>query len=107
LKEKIVRVKVVVYLSNNVIYKRRHDLEINEIDLLWLEISIGKSKPFLLNFIYRPLTQKRLGGVYDAQLDIVDCSNLEYYILDDININYMIIKVNARERLSKGKGISR
>jgi len=27
---------------------------------------------------------------YDAQLDIVDCSNLKYYILGDININYII-----------------
>ena len=90
------------------IYKRRHDLEINEIESLWLEISIGESKPFLLSLIYRPPNSKQdWVELYDAQLDIVDCSNLEYYILDDININYMIIKVNARERLSKGKGISR
>ena len=50
---------LIVYLSNNVIYKRRHDLEINEIESLWLEVSIGKSKPVLLN-----LTQNKSGWNY-------------------------------------------
>jgi len=62
---------LIVYLSNNVIYKRRHDLEINIIRPYYGSLLV----PFEL---------------YDAQLDIVDCSILKYYILGDIIINYMI-----------------
>ena len=44
---------VAVYVSNNLAYKRREDLEVNNFECLWLEIR-QKSNKFLLATIYRP-----------------------------------------------------
>ena len=79
---------IIVYLADNVSYKRRHDIEVNEIESIWLEISPAKCKPFLLNFIYRPPNSKQNWiDLYDTQLNIADCLNTEFFIFGDFNIN--------------------
>ena len=37
---------IIVYVRNDIIAKRRINLEINDIDCLWIEISSRKSKLF-------------------------------------------------------------
>ena len=49
---------IVVYVRNGIIAKRRLDLETNNIPCIWLEITVGKSKPFLIGNMYRPPNSK-------------------------------------------------
>jgi len=72
-----------VYLADDVSYKKRHDIEVSEIESIRLEISPAKCKPFLLNFIYRPPDSKQnCVDLYDAQLNIAD-----FFMFGDFNIN--------------------
>ena len=80
---------IVIYINDKTIYKRRNDLEINDIESVWLEIMPQFCKSFLLNFIYRPPSSKQSWiDLYNAQVELVDSLCVEYYILGDVNINY-------------------
>ena len=45
---------VAMYLSDDLKWKRRTDLETDEIECIWVEVDIFKSKSFLVGCIYRP-----------------------------------------------------
>ena len=45
---------LLLYVPDNVIFKRRLDLEINGVECLWIEIIFPHSKPILVSFVYRP-----------------------------------------------------
>ena len=45
---------VAMYLSDDLKWKRRTDLETNEIECIWVEVDIFKSTSFLFGCIYRP-----------------------------------------------------
>ena len=45
-----------MYLSDDLKWKRRTDLETDEIECIWVEVDIFKSKSFLVGCIYRPST---------------------------------------------------
>ena len=45
---------VAMYLSDDLKWKRRTDLETDEIKCVWLEVGIFKGKSFLVGCIYRP-----------------------------------------------------
>ena len=42
------------YIKTNILYKRRHDLEDNSLELMWIEIQIKNHKPYILGIVYRP-----------------------------------------------------
>ena len=48
--------EVVVYLSINLNYIRRKDIESPNIESIWVEIMLGNSKSFLICSVYRPPT---------------------------------------------------
>ena len=80
---------LLVYIDANLTYKRRNDLETTDIESLWLEVSGKHCKSFLINFIYRPPNSSQTWiDMYDSQLEVVYTSNVEYYILGDVNIKY-------------------
>ena len=45
---------LLLYLNENVPYKRRIDLESGQIESVWIEVRFSNSKSFLINFSYRP-----------------------------------------------------
>ena len=49
---------IIVYVRNGINAKRRFDLETNNISCIWLEITAGKCKPFLIGNMYRPPDSK-------------------------------------------------
>ena len=49
---------IVVYVRNGINAKRRLDMETNNIPCIWLEITVGKSKPFFIGNMYRPPNSK-------------------------------------------------
>lgn len=45
---------------------------------------------FLVNFVYRPPNSNQTWiDLYEEQLDIVDCLNVDYYLLGDFNVAYV------------------
>ena len=48
-----IRTRAAVYISCQIDYKRRLDLETSEIPMIWLEIKSKKSKPWLIMIGYR------------------------------------------------------
>ena len=49
---------IIVYVRNDIIAKRRTNLEINDIDCLWIEILPHKDKSFLVGPFYRNPSEK-------------------------------------------------
>ena len=81
---------IITYINENILYKRRYDIEINDIESIWLQIFCKNCKSFLVNFVYRPPNSNQAWiDLYDAQLDIADCSNQVYFLLGDFNIKYV------------------
>lgn len=80
---------IAVYISDNVPFHRRSDLENSDIESVWIEIKFDKRKPFLLNFVYRPPDSQQVWiDNYKLQLAEADMTSLDYYVLGDFNINY-------------------
>jgi hypothetical protein len=70
-------------------YRRRYDIETELFESVWLEIIYPNCKPFLLNFIYRPLNvHQSWTDDYEKQLSIINILNIEYHILGYVNINF-------------------
>ncbi|XP_057299217.1 uncharacterized protein LOC130629860 [Hydractinia symbiolongicarpus] len=85
---------VAFYVADHVIYKRRHDLEINEIEGIWLEICPKNAKLYLLSVIYRPPDNSKylnkdfspfLSDVLSLTLDGIK----EVIILGDLNVDFL------------------
>jgi hypothetical protein len=64
--------------------------EINDIASIWLQIFIPNCKSFLLNFVYRPhySTQSWI-DLYEEQIEMVDTSLIEYFIMGDLNMTFL------------------
>jgi len=75
----------------------RHDLPFNRIDLysediehIFLDLLLPKTKPILIGILYRPPKQSRfLNNVSLALTNIPNFDGRETYILGDININLL------------------
>ena len=85
---------VSVYVSDNIKFKRRKDLEDHAVEWLWLEITPKNSKGFLVCCIYRPPdSSKFLPKDFEKKLSNIlsKISNLsrECIILGDVNVNFL------------------
>ncbi|XP_057299216.1 uncharacterized protein LOC130629859 [Hydractinia symbiolongicarpus] len=85
---------VAFYFADHVIYKRRHDLEINEIEGIWLEICPKNAKSYLLSVIYRPPdNSKYLNKDFSYLLSDVLSLTLDgikvVIILGDLNVDFL------------------
>lgn len=81
---------LVIYIKNNIHYKRRSDLELPNIETIWVEIN-ALNRKFLLGLFYRPPNSSvdfwfSLENILENAVD----HNLDLIILGDFN--YDIIK---------------
>ena len=84
-----------MYLSNDLKWKRRTDLETDEIECIWVEVDIFKSKSFLVGCIYRPpdsssYLRKDFNKNINEMLTKVNNFSMETFLLGDINVNYLV-----------------
>ena len=87
---------LLVYISKTIAFIRRHDLEDNNIESMWLQISLPNNKPFLLNYVYRPPNSKQEWiDLYEKQIDLADQTNFHMFLLGDLNINYIPTNYSA------------
>ena len=79
---------ILIYISNNLNYSRRNDLESHEIESVWLEIELKNSKPFLICSFYRPPSSpiewyEKFSMQIEKSLSLTD----EIYLMGDINVD--------------------
>ncbi|XP_052778434.1 uncharacterized protein LOC128215865 [Mya arenaria] len=88
---------ILVYVNNNIQYRRRLDLEVNDIESIWLEINGLYCKSLLINFIYRPPnSQQKWIDLYDKQLGmfmVYFLLHLSPWILVFITIERVVVVV--------------
>ena len=72
-------------MRNDIVAKRRKDLELNELEALWLEIRY-KNKKFLLCTAYRPPGLSNFYDIFQSAMDKGQQSNMQdYIIIGDLN----------------------
>ena len=76
-------------------YHRRLDLELDDIECLWIEVLFPKSKGFLIGFIYRPPdSSKHLPKNFNCKLESmltnISLENKECILTGDMNCNYLV-----------------
>ena len=76
---------VCLYIKSNLPYNCRPDLDREDLEMIWVELLLNKTKPILISSTYRPPTQANFIDHFDEILSTMDTS-LETYILGDMNI---------------------
>ena len=80
---------LLLYIHENVPYKRRIELENNQIESVWIEVRFPNSKSFLLNFSYRPPSSLQSWiDSYEIQISNALIENDDIYMLGDFNLDY-------------------
>ena len=82
------------YVFENIPYQRRHDLEWNDLECIWIEIIFAKTKGFLVGVIYRaPDSSNHLSENFEEKLnkvlETVMADNKECILMGDMNCNHL------------------
>ena len=86
---------IIVYVKNGVKVERRLDLERNEIECVWLEVSPKKSKSFLVGTLYRhPNEGVQWNEYFEDMMETILANQKEIYLLGDFNRD--LINVNTK-----------
>ena len=83
-----------IYIKDNILWKRRYDLEMDDIESIWLEIFIAKSKSILIVTFYRPpgssvYIPNEFNKTFNDMLLNGTKENKEIIILGDFNVDYL------------------
>ena len=77
---------LLVYVKDGTSANRRADLELKDLECIWLEIKPKKSKPFLVGNIYRPPNSKiEWNAIFEDCIENVLKEEKEIYLMGDIN----------------------
>ena len=91
---------VAYYIRNNMSYTQKN-LFHNDIENIFFEIHLPKTKPITVGIVNQPLNQTNFITSLNEHFAKLDLTNKETYILDDFNINlyhngkYIIWKNNT------------
>ena len=85
---------VACFIRNDINWQRRQDLECDEIESIWIEIFIEKSRSILLSIIYRPpdtskYLHKNFKEIFDDTITTALAENKESILMGDINCNFL------------------
>ena len=75
-----------MYIKNNIAFNVRSDLCNVQIESIWAEILLPKSKPIVVGACYRPETNTRFFEIFEDTLSEIQ-SGLELIILGDFNVD--------------------
>ena len=80
---------VIVYLSNNITFTRRTDLEASNIEMIAVEIKHAKVKPIVLLIVYRPPDSDITNwlGTFELVLGKINVDHTECIIIGDFNVD--------------------
>ena len=85
---------VAAYISNNIKWERRQDLEDKNIECLWLEIFPPKTKSYYLCVMYRPpdtsdYLPSNFNEVFTNMLSVATKDSKECILIGDVNVNFL------------------
>ena len=74
----------------NIKYNRRTDIEDNNIESIWIELSLSKQKRILCGFIYRP-PNENVSWIDDMEVQLYKAKRTNYKLtmLGDFNMNLL------------------
>lgn len=86
---------VSIYIRDDLQFTRREDLEVDDIELLWIEVFIPNSKSLLICSAYRPpdsskYLDKNFAEKLDDLLSTVTSENKESIMCGDFNIDFNV-----------------
>lgn len=81
---------VCVYVRSNLAFARRTDIDSDNLESLWLELYLSKTKPIIVGVCYRPPTQISFIDHWEEDLCKIR-SDCETIILGDFNIYILVI----------------
>lgn len=80
---------LILYFRHSLNIKRRSDLEISNIETVWVEVCLPNSKPFLICTVYRPPNASAEWiDLFEKELSIAQTTGLEYLLMGDFNIDF-------------------
>ncbi len=79
---------IVCYVRESIECNRRSEFEISNIETMWLEIILPKSRPLLVCTVYRPPDARSnwIDG-FEDELSVAHGTNLEVILMGDFNID--------------------
>ena len=83
-----------MYIKDTLCWHRRYDLETHDIECIWIELSINKSRPILLGNIYRPpdtsfYLPEDFNEKLETMLERINCEEKETLLLGDMNCDFL------------------
>ena len=88
---------LLIYIKRNVHFERRQDLESNEIENIWAEVTCHQKK-FLLGLFYRPPeSPSEYWNLFENNIDIATDTNMDMLIMGDFN--HDMLKFNPNSKL--------
>ena len=85
---------VLCYIRNDISFQRRLDLEKPELEAIWIELFIPKSKSLLISVVYKPPESSRhlhknFTTIFDDMISTAVSENKEILLSGDLNVNYL------------------
>ena len=81
---------VCLYVKSNLNFKIRDDLANKDLELIFVQISNPRSRPFLVGTWYRPPSSAlHLFPLFQEIIDKIDTENSELYLLGDLNCDLL------------------
>ena len=79
---------LILYFRQSLNIKRRADLENSNIETLWAEVNLPKSKPFLVCTVYRPPSacSERI-DLFEKEVSVAQTTGSEIILMGDFNID--------------------
>lgn len=79
---------LILYFKKSLNIKRRVDLEISNIETLWVEVAMPNSKSFLLCTVYRPPSaHTEWIDLFEEELSLAQATGSELILMGDFNID--------------------
>ena len=92
---------LLVYIKDNLEYERLFDLEINELEIIWLKIKPLKCKSFILAVVYRPPHINQFSDMIVPVLEKAFDLSDDLVLMGDFNVNLSNIFAKNNVEISK------
>ena len=91
---------IAIYIKDDIPFIRKTDLEVNELECVWLQINFPNTKTFLISVWYQPPSTSKLlptnfNELLPNSLIKVSPENKETILTRDFNINYQKVDDNG------------
>ena len=77
---------VICYVTNKICYNTKNCIS-NEIENIFVELLIPKTKPITVGIVYKPPDQTRFLEILSNRLNLLNMLSEEWHILEDLNMN--------------------